>query len=186
MIGWILAAARLRRAGRRYEQGRYVEAARDLEDARAARPGLPLYQQYRGVLALKAGRLEEAEEALRLAEAEGGDAFTLRLAQGAAAIVVRDAVPRGAFAVPGGRRGGRKGRLRAPARPRRRGAVQEAGADRGPPGDEAMNHVGLGSRSRFGLGGRRFENRVEPRDPADQENQRSRRALEDAREARSG
>jgi predicted Zn-dependent protease len=89
MIGWILAAARLRRAGRRYEQGRYVEAARDLEDARAARPGLPLYQQYRGVLALKAGRLEEAEEALRLAEAEGGDAFTLRLAQGAAAIVRR-------------------------------------------------------------------------------------------------
>ena len=87
MIGRLLAAWHTWRATRRYA-AKDVEGAKEAMDrALEAGPDLPLADQYLGVLALKRGRLKEAEEHLRKASGAGGDPFVVNQAMGALEIL---------------------------------------------------------------------------------------------------
>lgn len=85
MFGRWIAAWRARRAVAAYERGRFAEAEAGVRHALEADPRLPDAAQYLGVLALKQGRLQEAED--HLAKAAGGDPFVLNQALGAAALL---------------------------------------------------------------------------------------------------
>jgi len=83
MIGRLLAAWHTWRATRRYA-GKDLEGAKDaLDRALKACPDLPQADQYLGVLALKRGRLKEAQEHLLKAVGRGGDPFVVGQGLGA-------------------------------------------------------------------------------------------------------
>ncbi|MHC4778660.1 MAG: hypothetical protein ACYTFG_08820, partial [Planctomycetota bacterium] len=87
MIGSLIAAVRIWKATRRYEGGDLPGARALVLSAMEANPRLPMAEQYLGVIALKEGKLAQAEDHLLRAEGQGGDPFIIAQALGALAIV---------------------------------------------------------------------------------------------------
>lgn len=85
-MGRLAAFLQVRKALRLYDRGEYAAAEEALEGALAERPGLAERDQYRGILALKQGRVEEALPLLRQAY-EKDEAIPAAVALGAAELL---------------------------------------------------------------------------------------------------
>jgi tetratricopeptide (TPR) repeat protein len=83
LIGRIRASWNAWRATRRYAAGDVDGAKEAMDRALEAHPELPLADQYLGILALKQGKIKEAETRLLQAAGRNGDPFVVRQGLGA-------------------------------------------------------------------------------------------------------